>query len=180
MRIERNDAIAIVVDYQEKLMPVILDNETVVKNSEILINGLRELEVPFIVSQQYTKGLGETVAPIANALNDVKYFEKKSFSLWQSEEIKEAIIASGKKTAIICGVEAHICVLQTVIDLRDAGYNVVLVADCIGSRKKIDKRFALKRAVEEGAFLTTHEAILYELTIGADSPHFKIISKLTK
>ena len=180
MRIERNDVMAVVVDYQEKLIPVIHDNETIVKNSGILINGLRELEVPFIVSQQYTKGLGETIEPINNALGDVKYFEKKTFSLWQNEEIKEAIMVSGKKTAIICGVEAHICVLQTVIDLRDVGYNVVLVTDCIGSRKKIDKKFACKRAAEEGAFLTTYEAILYELTVGADSPYFKTISKLTK
>ncbi len=180
MRLKAENTMAIVVDYQEKLMPVINENEQVIKNSVTLIKGLRELQVPIIVSQQYTKGLGETVEPIKEALGEFTPYEKKTFSLWATEEIKEAILAQDRKNVIICGAEAHICVLQTLIDLEENGFNVFLVVDCIGSRKPMDKKFGCKRAVKEGAFLTTYEATLYELTEGAHTPAFKAISKLTK
>jgi len=180
MRIKPEETMAVVIDYQSKLMPAIFENEVLIAKSAILLQGLKELEIPMIVSQQYTKGLGETVEPIAEAIGEFEAFEKKTFSLYQDEELKKAIDASGKKNAVICGAEAHICVLQTVIDLCEAGYNVFLVEDCIGSRKPNDKAIALKRAEKEGAFLTTYEEVLYELTMGAANPHFKAISKLTK
>ena len=110
----------------------------------------------------------------------VSSMEKKTFSLMDTEEIKEKITGYGKKNVVVCGTEAHICVLQTVIDLREAGYNVFLVTDCIGSRKNSDKKASIKRAMAEGAFICTYESVLYELTAGAGNPHFKAISKLTK
>lgn len=180
MRLMAENTMAIVVDYQEKLIPVIYDNEKVVANSQILIKGIREFDIPVIVSQQYTKGLGGTVPAIAEALGDFTPYEKSSFSLWATEEIKEAIKATGRQNVIICGTEAHICVLQTVIDLCAEGYNVFVVEDCVGSRKPKDKKFGCKRAMEENAFLCTYESVLYELTGGAASPQFKTISKLTK
>ncbi|HCT64979.1 MAG TPA: hydrolase [Lachnospiraceae bacterium] len=180
MRLMAENTMVIVVDYQEKLIPVIYENEKVVANSEILIKGIKEFDIPIIVSQQYTKGLGGTVPAIAEALGDFTPYEKSSFSLWKDKEIKEAIKATGRKNVIICGTEAHICVLQTVIDLRAKDYNVFVVEDCVGSRNPNDKKFACKRAVEEKAFLCTYESVLYELTGGAASPKFKIISKLTK
>ena len=180
MKIMPEDTLALVIDYQEKLMPVIRDNEDVVNKSAILIKGLNELEVPIIVSQQYTKGLGNTIEPIAEALGDFEAFDKKSFSLMGDDNICRAVRLMGKSNVIVCGVEAHICVLQTVLDLIDEGYNVLVVEDCIGSRKPNDKKFACKRAVQEGAVLTTYEAVLYELTGGAYNEHFKAISKLTK
>lgn len=180
MRIMAENTLAMVVDYQEKLISVIHDNDKVVANSEILIKGLKELGVPIIVSQQYTKGLGPTVPAISEALGEFTPYEKSSFSLWGEDEIKEAIKATGRKNVIISGTEAHICVLQTVIDLRAEGYNVFVVEDCVGSRKTNDKKFGCKRAVGEGAFLCTYESILYEMTAGAANPKFKVISKLTK
>ena len=180
MRLKAEETMAVVIDYQEKLMPVINENDAVTANSAILIKGLRELEVPIVVSQQYTKGLGETIEPIKEALGDFTPMEKKTFSLMDTEEIKEKITSYGKKNVVVCGTEAHICVLQTVIDLREAGYNVFLVTDCIGSRKNSDKEASIKRAMAEGAFICTYESVLYELTAGAGNPHFKAISKLTK
>ena len=96
------------------------------------------------------------------------------------ENIRRAVKLTGRKNIIICGVEAHICVLQTLLDLIEEGYNVLLVEDCIGSRKENDKVIACRRAEAEGGLLTTYEAVLYELTEGAYSGHFKSISKLTK
>ena len=180
MRLKPNETMTVVIDYQEKLMPAINENEKLISNSAILLKGLKELEIPMVVSQQYTKGLGETVAPIAEALGEFEAFDKKTFSLLQTEEIKKAIGEKGRKNVIVCGAEAHICVLQTVIDLIAEGFNVFLVEDCIGSRKPNDKAIAIKRAEKEGAFLTTYEQTLYELTLGAANPHFKAISKLTK
>ncbi len=180
MRITSENTLAIVIDLQEKLVPAILDNETVVKNSEILIKGLNALGVPIIVTQQYTKGLGETVPEIKEALGEYTPYEKVTFSVWHTEEIKNAIKSTGRRNILICGTEAHICALQSTIDLRAEGYNVFFVEDCVGSRKKNDKKFGCKRAAAEGAFLTTYEAILYEITAQAGTPEFKAVSALTK
>lgn len=180
MRIKREDVLGIAVDYQVRLIPAISDNEEVCRKSAILICGLRELEIPILVSQQYTKGLGETVPEIAGALGEYTPFDKKSFSLWQDTKIREAIIASGRKTIVLFGTEAHICVLQTAVDLLENDYKVVYVEDCVGSRKPNDKRMAVKRAVFEGAIPATYESLLYELTVSAENEHFKAVSKLTK
>jgi len=180
MRFLVEDTLALIIDYQEKLMPAINDNENILNKTSILIKGLRELEVPVIVSQQYTKGLGETVEVIKDALGEFTPYDKKSFSLMRDEELRKAIKHSGKSSIIVCGVEADICVLQTIIDLLDEGYDVAIVEDCVGSRKTNDKEMALRRVENEGGLITTYEAILYELTSGADDFHFKAISKLTK
>lgn len=169
------DTIAVIVDYQEKLVPVMNEATAVIKNTMILLEGLKILEVPMLVTQQYTKGLGNTIERIQNILEFVP-IEKISFSAY--DEIQEQI--KGKKFVIVCGIEAHICVLQTVIDLVEAGYQPVLVADCISSRKELDKQYAIKRAEEEGAIITTYEAILFELLQKAGSEKSKQIQKLIK
>ncbi|WP_304509801.1 isochorismatase family protein [Anaerotignum sp.] len=180
MKICVEDTAALFIDFQEKLVPVISGNEEIVRKSGILVQGLAEVGVPFGVSQQYTKGLGETVPELVAFIDSFQYMEKNTFSCFQCDEIAAWIKAQGKKTILVCGVEAHICVLQTVIDLLGADYNVFVVADCIGSRNPYDKEIALERMKAEGAILTTCESALFELTGGAKSPHFKTISKLVK
>jgi len=180
MRIKPENSIAIFVDYQAKLCPAMSNLEPLLHNSAILMNGLKALEVPTLISQQYTKGIGETVAEIMEPAGDTPVYEKLTFSCYQTEEIKKAIDESGRKTVIVCGIEAHVCVLQTVIDLREAGYQVVLVEDCIDSRKPSDKATGLKRAQYEGAIITSYEALLFELTQIAGTERFKKISKLVK
>ena len=133
-----------------------------------------------IVTQQYTKGIGETVDEIKEAVGEFTPYEKVTFSCMETEEIKNAIVNSGKKTVIVCGTEAHICVLQTMIQLKEMGYNVVYVENCSGSRKDHDKKMALKRAMAEGIIPTTYEALLFELTETAKNPVFKTISNLIK
>lgn len=180
MRLLAEDCVTLVVDYQEKLMPVINDHEQVEKRSEILLKGLKTLGIPSIVTQQYTKGIGMTIPSITQAAENDSYFDKISFSCFEDEEIRKTIFRTGKKNVIVCGIEAHICVLQTCIDLKAAGYTPVLVTDCIGSRKASDKEIALLRAQSEGIILTTSEAVLFELTRKAGSEAFKVISKLIK
>jgi len=176
MRIEKEQAVAVVVDYQGKLVPVMNECETLLHNSKILLEGLRVLEVPMYITQQYTKGLGMTVDGILEAAGTTEYIDKIAFTAYDSVKWK----LRGKKYVIVCGIEAHICVLQTVIDLKAAGYIPVLVADCISSRKESDKLIAVERARQEGAIVTTYESLLFELLKVAGTDTSKIIQKLIR
>jgi nicotinamidase-related amidase len=181
MRIDKKDSLALVIDFQEKLIPAIDRNEILLHNTEILMKGLNILEVPLIITQQYTKGLGMTVKSLQNVLgNSFQYFDKTTFSCYDDEIILENIKNYGKKNIIICGIEAHICVQQTVIDFKAAGYQVIIVEDCISSRKENDKKIAMHRMIQEGAIVATYESILFELTRDSRSEKFKEISKLIK
>lgn len=176
MRIEREHTAALVVDFQERLVPAIADHEALMERVQILLKGLRALCVPMIVTQQYTKGLGMSVPEIWEASGEKDYLDKISFSALEVAEPK----IRGKKYILVCGMEAHCCVLQTVIDLAAAGYVPVLVTDCIGSRRDTDLEMAIKRAEQEGAILTTGEAILFELLKEAGTPLSKEILKIVK
>ena len=176
MRIERENAIAVIVDYQEKLVPVMNEKDTLIHNSVILLEGLRTLGIPMIITQQYTKGLGMTVEPIMTVAGTTEYIDKISFTAFDC--VKEQL--GDKKFVIVCGIESHICVLQTVIDLSAAGYVPVLVADCISSRKESDKQVALERARSEGAIVTTYESLLFELLKVAGTDTSKTIQRLIR
>lgn len=181
MRVLAEDTLALIIDYQERLVPVINNIEEVLHNSQILIKGLKTLQIPMLITQQYTKGIGMTVPVISEAAGEgFEYMDKLTFSCADNEEILKKITALGRKNIIICGIEAHICVLQTVIDLLQKGYQVILVQDCIGSRKENDKKIAVQRAADEGAIVTTYEAILFELTRVAKTDVFKEISRLIR
>ena len=176
MRIERDNTVALVIDYQEKLVPVMDEKERLIQNSSILLAGLKYLGVPMIVTQQYTKGLGITVQEIRDAMESDEYIDKISFTAFDS--VKEQI--RDKKFVIVCGIEAHICVLQTVIDLVEAGFVPVVVEDCISSRKPNDKEVAIRRMLEEGAIVTTYESLLFELLKIAGTEESKRIQRLIK
>lgn len=180
MKLRAEESAALFIDFQEKLMPAIHDVDAIMDKTVILAKGLQEFGVPVAFSQQYTKGLGETLPILSEAVEGFSYMDKTSFSCCDCDEIVAWVKSCGKKNILVCGAEAHICVMQTVLDLMDAGMNVFVVADCIGSRKPYDKEMGIKRMEKEGAYMTTCEAALFEMTGGAKSPHFKVISKLVK
>lgn len=180
MRLFAEDTAAVFIDFQEKLMPAIEGKDEIIEKAAILAKGLREIGVPIAVTQQYTKGLGETVPEMKEALGEFTPIEKTSFSALGSEGFVEWLKAQGKSTLLICGAEAHICVLQSIIDLAQGGFRVFIVADCVGSRKEYNRDYGIERAVQEGALVTTCEAALFEMVRGAGTPHFKVISKLVK
>ena len=184
MRITVDKAACLVVDYQEKLVPAMAGKEALMENSVKLIKGLRLLGVPITITGQYTRGLGLNLPEIFQAAGTEEYVDKLTFSAYEAEEVKAALGGraedAGPTAVIVCGIEAHVCVLQTCIDLKEAGYQPVLVTDCIASRKEADKETALRRAQQEGVLLTTSEAILFELTRKAGSEVFKEISRLVK
>lgn len=180
MRAKAEDSLAVMIDIQEKLLPVMRNKDIFTKNCMTLIRGLKVQGIPILGARQYPKGLGDYAEPFKTELSDIKPYDKMSFSIMGSTEMRNRISESGKKNIIVFGIETHICVLQSVMDLIAAGYQVCLVADCTSSRKKADHKTALRRAEKEGAFLTTKEAILFELLYEAGGEKFKAISNLVK
>ncbi len=180
MRILSEDTIAIAVDYQTRILPAMHGIEPLLSRSVTLLKGLQLLNIPVILTRQYPKGLGDTVPEIQAVTDGCPVLDKTTFSCYDASSVREALEASGRKTVLVFGIEAHVCVLQTVIDLIDNGYQAVLVEDCISSRKPSDMTAAQIRAQQEGARISTCEAILFELMRISGTPVFKEISKLVK
>ena len=179
MLTEKN-TLLLVIDFQERLVPSMHRHEELTRNTANIIKGCRILDVPILITQQYTKGLGDTIPEVEDALGEYKYIEKITFSCCGNNEFKEALNKTGKKNILITGIEAHICVQQTVLDLLNDGYSVYLIADCVGSRFKPDRLYAEKRMEKAGAVLTTSESVLFEMMVSADHPMRKEISNLVK
>jgi len=180
MRIDREKSIALVVDIQEKLAPHIHNSEVLLERIQVLIKGLKILDIPMVLNEQYKKGLGETVGSIKSLIPEVKNYEKITFSCCQNTPTLTHILESGRRTAIVMGMETHICVMQTCIDLIASGIHPVLVVDCVGSRFERDHDIALKRMSQEGVILATTESVLFELCKNSKDGAFKEISKLIK
>jgi len=178
--IKIENAIALAIDFQERMMPAISDNEELIRKSVLFLKGCRILNVPILVTQQYTKGLGGTIPAIRDAIGEYEHIEKITFSCYRDEGFREALEKSGKKDVIVTGVEAHICVQQTVLDLLDDGYSVYVLVDCVSSRFPEDRKFSTKRMSQAGAIFTTTESALFEMMISADHPGRKEISNLVK
>jgi nicotinamidase-related amidase len=180
MRLLKDNCTTIIIDIQERLLPHISEHEMVLRNTEILIKGLQALNVPILVTEQYTKGLGFTVEPIKSLFTTFESLEKISFSCCDDEPFSDKLKPLSKKFVILAGIETHVCVLQTALDLLDNGYTPVVVADCVSSRKLSDKQIALARIQNSGGIVSTYESILFELTRFAGNDTFKVISKLVK
>lgn len=177
MIITVENSMALVVDIQERLAPHIEGGEQIVKNIDILLEGLKVFDLPTILHEQYPKGLGKTLPIIKDKL-ECEANEKLTFSCCKSEETKQAILKSKRNIAIVFGMETHICVMQTCLDLLANNFTPVLVVDCCGSRKKLDHDVAVSRMVQAGIVPTTYEALLFELCKSSANPLFKSIRKL--
>lgn len=180
MRVIIEETQTLIIDIQEKLISHMYENESLLFRNEILIKGLNLLNVPITVSEQYPRGLGKTVFDITKLTEVSPKFEKSSFSCIDNISIKERIDSIQKKFVIISGIEAHVCVLQTVLDCLEVGLIPVVVEDCISSRKNSDKTVALQRMRTAGAIITTYESLLFELCRDSKNEQFKEISQLVK
>ena len=179
-RLKREDAILTAVDFQEKLLPAMSEPGNIEKLAVKLAKGLRELGIPAIVTQQYTKGIGKTVDAVAEAIGEFEPVEKNTFSAWLTDEYRKKLTDSCRKSVILMGVETHICVEQTALDLLANGYEVFLAADCVGSRDSFNRDNSIRRMERAGAVITNAESILYELMGSSAVPEFKAISKIVK
>ncbi len=180
MRINAEHTAALIIDVQERLLPAMSENGQLLANTIKLLKGLQILEIPSVFTQQYTRGLGDTVAEVKGLYSDFEFTEKTTFSCCGEPAVDVKLNQLGKNTVIVAGIESHVCVLQTVTDLVDLGFEVVVAVDCIASRHPFDKKYALKRMMKEGATLSTTESILFELLGKAGGDKFKAISALVK
>jgi len=180
MKIQLENACAIAIDLQTGLLPTMHKHKKIERNAATFLKGCRILDIPVIVTQQYTKGLGESTDAIKEALGQFDYIDKTSFSCCTANGFMEKLEETGKKDIIIAGIEAHICVLGTALDLKEKGYNVYLLGDCVGSRKDYDRKYAFSRMREAGIVITTTEAALFEMLLDAKHPKRKEISALIK
>lgn len=182
-RLQRSDALLVIIDVQEKLMPVIDGADAVSRNVERLVRGFKVLDVPLLVTEQYVKGLGPTIAPLRAALEETSGYspiEKSCFSGYGCGEFVAELRVLKRKQAIVCGVETHVCVYQTVADLLANGYEVTVVADAVSSRAASNRDIAIRRMTADGAKLSSTEMVLFELTVNSGTDEFRAISKLVK
>lgn len=182
-RIKKENALLAVIDFQEKLMPAMYDREDVEEKTARLIHGARALGLPVTVTQQYTRGLGETVPVVAEALGEYRAIDKVTFSCCDNEEFLAAIRqakADGRTSVIITGCETHICVEQTALDLMEMGFDVFVAADCVQSRTRENREISLGRMEKAGAVISSYEGLLYEMLKSAKAPEFKAISAIVK
>jgi len=174
------NTLLLAIDFQERMMPAIFSHGELEARMETFIKGCRILDVSILATQQYTKGLGDTLPSLKDALGEFEPVEKLTFSCYDTAEFVDKLEAYGKKNILVTGVEAHICVQQTVLDLLENGYSVYVVADCIGSRSETDFVYAIGRMRQAGAVLTTMESVLFGFLKSSDHPKRKDISNLVK
>lgn len=179
--LDPGSTLLLVIDIQEKLCkamdPEILAAKT--GNVSVLLQTAREFDIPVLVTEQYPAGLGTTIAELMEAVATTP-LEKMSFSCCSNEGIQTRINELGRKKIVVTGMEAHICVLQTVLELLEKGYQVHLVSDAVISRKKENWRSGLSMALAAGAVMTTTETVLFQLLNKAGTPEFKKLAKLVR
>jgi nicotinamidase-related amidase len=169
----------IIIDVQERLMPVVFNNTEVFENVNRLIEGSKILGVPLLITEQYPKGLGKTSAEV-NIPEGQEVIEKVCFSCLLCDPVNEKLKTLGIEQLVLAGVESHICVLKTALDALNSGLKVHVVADAVSSRKEYSKQIALERMRQAGAFIATTEMVLFQLMDGAGTEEFKQISKLIR
>ena len=175
--VNASNSLLLVVDIQERLLPAIDGQaaDSLLKATELLARAAEIFGVPVLVSEQYPRGLGPTVGPLATALNTTP-LAKTEFSCWANSPIQERIRALERKCIVVCGIEAHICVLQSAVDLVNAGYQVFVAADGVGSRDPSDRDVALRLLEKSGAWITSSETVAFQWAQKAGTPEFKALS----
>ncbi len=177
-RLTASQGALLVIDLQEKLVAAVADGSRVAANAVRLVRGARVLGVPAQATEQYPKGLGPTVAALAELLPDRP--PKTTFACSSLPSVLEQFYGRQVRHVTLAGVEAHVCVAQTALELMELGFRVQVVADAVGSRDPFDRDVALRRLETAGAAISTTEAVLFEWCETADRPEFKAISALVK
>jgi nicotinamidase-related amidase len=169
-----DDCVLVVIDIQEKLLLRIQEKERLIRNSQLLIRLANILSLPVVVTTQYSKGLGPTVPAILSLLPEITPVDKMEFGCYGNGEFCSAIsVLAGRNTLLVCGMETHICVMQTVLGALNQGQSVHVAADAVGSRTELNWKLGLERMREAGAVISSTEMMIYELLGRSGSPAFK-------
>jgi len=170
----------VLVDLQERLMPAMDGGAAVVDRCAILVRAARRLGIPVLATRQYPRGLGALVAPLDTLVAGEECRDKLAFSAFREDETREALLEMGRDQFVVAGVEAHVCVLQTVADLLGEGYGVAVVADAVASRHAESRRLGLVRMGRAGAQVVNTEMALFEWLGGAGNDQFRELSSLIR
>ncbi|MCX8011075.1 MAG: hydrolase, partial [Ignavibacteria bacterium] len=170
----------LVIDVQERILRVMRNHEILVQNINKLINGFKILNLPILFTEQYPKGLGATTELILPNLSPLQPIQKLTFSCFGAENLFNELKQKEIQQVVVCGIESHVCVMQTVLDLLANGFQVNVPIDAISSRKETDYNSAVMRFNSEGAIITSTESVLFELLEHCRSEEFKKISQLVK
>lgn len=180
-KLSREHAALLVIDVQEKLFPYVENSCHVMQAIQKAVRGFQILGLPIYASEQYPKGLGSTVAPLKGLLGDKQFFlTKTTFSCLDDNQTEEAILKASATQWVLCGIEAHVCVLQTAKDLLVQGKQVVVLNDAISSRSIYDFSTAIAEMRDCGARISSTETVLFELLRNSKAEEFKEISQLIK
>ena len=175
-----DNSVLLIIDVQEKLFRTIHQKEQLTDNLQRLIKGIKVLEIPVLVTEQYPQGLGSTIPEIAQLLPDCRPLPKVCFSCCGDVAFLQAFKKLNRKQVLIAGIESHVCVYQTAADLIAAGYEIYAVSDAISSRTGQNRDVGLKMMTQLGAKITSTEAALFELLKVAKGDKFKAISEIVK
>jgi nicotinamidase-related amidase len=170
----------VVVDVQGKLALLMHEKETFLPNIQILIKAAKILNIPVLWCQQAPQALGATLPQIAELLEDNEPIDKFCFSCCDNDQFNSRLKALNRNQIILCGIETHVCIYQTAVHLKDAGYQVTVIADAVSSRSESNKIFALNKMQTMGVDISTTEMALFELLKTAEHPDFRQIAKLIK
>ncbi len=176
----KNNSILVIVDVQERLISSMSNQKALIENLSHLLRGMTALKMPIILTEQYPEKLGKTVDDLSSMLHNPTLISKLSFSCWQESAFRNKLTSVNHKNVILAGIEAHVCVYQSAIDLINNGFNVHLVADAVSSRKDSNRDFAIERMKQDGVKLTTSEMVLFELVRVAQGEDFKQILKIIR
>lgn len=173
--LSKDDCALVVVDIQEKLLPPIHDRERLVRNAQLLLRLARNLDLPVVATTQYSSGLGKTVPEIAALLPQNQPVDKLQFGCFGNEGFRTALksLPGKRNTLLLCGMETHICVMQTALGALDKGYIVHVASDAVGSRSEWNWKIGLDRMQSAGALISSTEMMIYELLGGSGTPAFK-------
>jgi nicotinamidase-related amidase len=184
MLLARDKSQLLIVDVQDKLLDAVSGKDRVAERCVRLVHAAKLLQVPITVSEQYPHGLGATATPLREALgNSGAIIDKVEFSCLKSEPLRERLHElrrQGRPQVVIGGIEAHVCVLQTAIDLEAQGFEAFVVADAIGSRAKANRKLAIARLLKAGADVVDSEMVMFEWLERAGTPEFKQLQSLIK
>lgn len=170
----------LLIDMQDRLYRAMHGKEELLENVRRLIMGIRVLGIPIVMSEQYPEGIGRTIPEVAQLLPDVPGIRKLSFSCCANSECGAAIAAAGRRQVLIAGIEAHVCVYQTAMDLREGGYEVQVAADAVSSRSPRNRDIGIEKMRDAGIAVTSVEIALFELLKTAEAEKFREISKILK
>ncbi|MFZ0692965.1 MAG: hydrolase [Alphaproteobacteria bacterium] len=180
MLLKRERSCLLVIDVQERLMTAMNEGARLIANTALLVKAARRLGVPVLVSEQYPKGLGPTLPELSALAPGESVVTKMEFSCTEAPGYRDRLKATGRDQAVLAGIEAHVCVLQTALGLRTLGYPVFVVADAVASRRPASVALALDRMREAGCSIVTAEMVVFEWLGRAGTPEFKELSALVK